>query len=859
MKRYKEREPIPFYFLNDTFNAEEIKIQLDFMRDTGVGAFFLHVRDGILDEAYGTETYFKRVKFIVEQAAERKIKVWLYDEDSFPSGNAGGQIAIEHPELQAYSLKVVKLKAEEIKDGTAKRVLGRVRGLFGYAVKNENGVETSRKITDCFGVVRRYWYRRDMNKTYYCDMQDKLFFPHVRAGTCYSEIIFEAEAGDGEEIYVAYLEPVRTDGHYGLQADCLNRRTTEEFIARTHEKYAKYVGEYFGTTIPGIFMDEPSAGGLLPYTDEVVAKFKEIRGYDVTDYYYKLSSEYYGDGKKVRRDYIETITRLFCDNFISPITQWCERHGLESTGHFYGEEDPLSGSLCAQSVYRQIKLMGIPGFDIIGRYVGDREHCALILGAKIVVSAAIQSGKKRILAECFALNPFNYGYDGLRKTADWLFACGIDTFAPHAFHYGYGAYQRTDAGKSFFYQDPLYGEYTEFAAYAGRISNLLSRFNHENEVLLVLPSCGFAEEVPFPMCNTGVYPSDRAKTMQSRLYAAVRYLIERQIVWNVADVQGVADADVRDGAVNIGECSYKKVIFINGGDEEARVYEKTLKAGVDCMAFDGNSFDGFPQKEGLFGGENILALEKRRGSEKLLFLYQNDKSFAEVKVPVVGRTVVYDGKNDEWREVVAKNGEATIGIKGYGSVVLLTGASDEIKTSGEYTYEVTGDTVLECERNPQWVYMPVGAKSAITTYDIEIGDGKEKITFEAHKYARLRELIGTQDEIYSGEYVVPYFDVAPRMKSIYPKKAVFRAKIEKIDGDEAVLFDGGTFSGDYKLFWNGEEIPAGAIVPHRVYDAKNKIFKPVWKDGINILEISFDEGGEFDGVNGEIYLYKEQI
>ena len=80
-------------------------------------------------------------------------------------------------------------------------------------------------------------------------------------------------------------------------------------------------------------------------------------------------------------------------------------------------------------------------------------------------------------------------------------------------------------------------------------------------------------------------------------------------------------------------------------------------------------------------------------------------------------------------------------------MVLLTGASDEIKTSGEYTYEVTGDTVLECERNPQWVYMPVGAKSAITTYDIEIGDGKGKITFEAHKYARLRELIGTQGEI----------------------------------------------------------------------------------------------------------------
>ena len=858
MKRYKEREPVPFYFLNDSFNADEIKIQLDFMRDTGVGAFFLHVRDGILDEAYGTETYFKRVKFIVEQAAKRDIKVWLYDEDSFPSGNAGGQIAIEHPELQAYSLIVVKIKPEEITNGIARKVFGRVRGLFGYAVKNENGVETSRKIADCFGVVRRHWYRRDMDKTYYCDMQDKLFFPHVRAGTCYSEIIFEAEVDDNEEVYAAYLEPVKTDGHYGLQADCINRRTTEEFIARTHEKYAKFVGEYFGTTIPGIFMDEPSAGGLLPYTDEVVSKFKAIWNYDVTDYYFKLSPEYSGDGKKVRREYIETITRLFCDNFISPITEWCEKHGLKATGHFYGEEDPLSGSLCAQSVYRQTKLMGIPGFDIIGRYVGDRDHCALIIGAKIVVSAAIQSGKERILAECFALNPFNYGYDGLRKTADWLFACGIDTFAPHAFHYGYGAYQRTDAGKSFFFQDPLYGEYTEFAAYAGRVSNLLSLYRQENEVLLVLPSCGFAEEVPFPMCNTGVYPSDRAKAMQSRLYAAVRYLIERQIGWDIADAQAVSSAGICNGRITIGECSYKKVIFISGGEMEELVYEKTLNSGVDCIAFDGNSFDGFPKSEGFNGGKNILALEKRRGREKLSFLYQNDKSFAEVKVPADGRTLVYDGKTDEWREVVVKNGEATVGIKGYGSVILLTGAPDEIKTSGEYTYEVTGDTVLECEKNPQWVYMPKGAKKAITTYDIEVGEGKDKIIFAAHKYARLRELIGTQDEIYSGEFVVPYFDVAPRMKSVYPRKAVYRAEIEKLDGDEVVLFDGGTFSGKYKLLWNGEEIPDVEISLQRVYDAKNKIFEPVWKDGINTLEISFDEGGEFDGVNGEIYLYKKE-
>ena len=858
MRRYIDYEPIPFYFLNDTFSEEEVKIQLDVMKENGINAFFLHVRDGITDETYGTAAFFGRIKFIVEESVKRGLKVWLYDEDSFPSGNAGGQIAIEHPELQACSLKVVKLKPEEIVNGVAKKVLGKVRGLFGYAVRRCGGEEKCEKLSDCFGVVRRYWYRRDMDKTYYCDMQGKLFFPHVRAGTSYSEIMFEADVGDATEVYVAYLEPVRTDGHYGLQADCLNKRTTEEFIARTHEKYAEYVGEYFGTAIPGIFMDEPSAGGLLPYTDEVSEKFALIWGYDVTDYYYKLSPEYTGDGKKVRREYIETITRLFIDNFISPITKWCETRGLIATGHFYGEEDPLSGSLCAQSVYRQTKLMGMPGFDVIGRYVGDREHCALIIGSKIVVSSATQNGKERAIAECFALNPFNFGYDGLRKVGDWLFACGITALAPHAFHYGYGAYQRTDAGKSFFFQDRHFDEYLDFARYAGRVCKLLCGFRQKNDTLVVLPSCGFAEEVPFPMRNDGVFPSDRAKEMQRRLYSVARYLTENQIGWDITDVKGANTAEIRDKKVVIGNCEYDKVIFVRGGDEEDSAYAGMTAAGADCVMFDGGSFDGFPPAEGLVGGENILALTKYRGNEKLMFLYQNDKSFAEVEIPVDGRTVVYDAEHDVYLETESCDGILKVGIKGYGSVIVIDCAEEDRKAVGKYSYETLGDTVLECEENPQWIYMPKGAVSAITRYDVKIGEGENISVFNDRKYSRVRELIGTDDEIYAGEYVIPYFDVAPRKKSKYPIKAEYKAYIDKLNGDELVLFDGGTLSGDYKIYWNGEEIPPDDIKPFRVYDAKNKAFAPKWKDGKNELKIAFCAAGEFDGVNGEIFLYKKE-
>lgn len=858
MKRYKNYEPTPFYFINDTLNREEVVRQLNIMQETGITSFFLHVRDGILDQAYGTAVFFENIKFLIDEAAKRGLRVWLYDEDSFPSGNVGGQIAIEYPELQACSLKVDKLSPEEIVNGVARRVLGKVRGLFGYAVYNGKEGETSQKLTDCFGPVRRHWYRANLDKTYYCDMQNKLFFPHVRAGTSYSEIMFEAKIEGNADVYVAYLAPVQTDCRYGLQVDCLSRRTTEEFLKRTHEKYAEYVGEYFGNVIPGIFMDEPSAGGLLPYTEEFCSKFEKLWGYDVTDFYYQLSPAYRGDGKKVRREYIQTSIELFCENFITPISEWCKQHGLLFTGHFYGEEDPLSSALCAQSVYRQVKLMEIPGFDIIGRYVGDRKHCALLLGSKIVVSAATQCGKERILSECFALNPFNFGYEGLRKMGDWLFACGINWLVPHAFHYGYGAYQRADAGKSFFYQDRLYPEYLRFAQYAGRVCKHLADYRHENKTLVVLPSSGLNEEVPFPMCNTGVYPTDRALGIQERCYQVVRYFTEHQIGWDLADVPHTQAATVANGEVQIGKGIYNKVIVIEGGEKEKEIFENLKSLGVDCIFYQGNSFEGFPKPYGLVGDSlDILLYEKQGEKGKLLYLYQNDKRYAEVKIPTEQAVWAYDEEHDELKSVEVENGYVSVGIKGYGSLMLFVGEHLDLPITGKYTYTVEGDRRLECEENPQWVYLPPNAEYAVTTYDIEVSYLGKKQKFKNHKYSRLRDLIGTQDEIYRSNYVIPYFDNAPRPTPLYPCQATFRAIVPYQEGVEYLLFDGSSIEGEYRLIWNGKEIEAKDMQRYHVYDAKNYICKPTWKKRNNVLEIRFEKGTEFDGVSGEIYTFKK--
>ncbi|MBR4762565.1 MAG: hypothetical protein IK086_08005, partial [Clostridia bacterium] len=201
--------------------------------------------------------------------------------------------------------------------------------------------------------------------------------------------------------------------------------------------------------------------------------------------------------------------------------------------------------------------------------------------------------------------------------------------------------------------------------------------------------------------------------------------------------------------------------------------------------------------------------------------------------------------------------KASVGIKGYGLLILITGKK-VFSSTGEYAYVPEDKRVIDCEENPKWVYMPEGAGYAITDYDIRVSYlGKTK-KFKKHKYSRIRELIGTQDDIYRKTYVIPYFDTASRPKSMYPCKAVYRADVPYVEGYDSVLFDGGTFTGEFKLVWNGKVIDKNQIKRHRVYDAENYIFKPEFKKAKNRLKIYFENAGEFDGVNGEIYLYGDK-
>lgn len=853
-RRFEAFEPTPFYFLNDTVDREELIRQLDFMKEKGIGSFFLHLRDGITEQAWGTDIFFSNVRFIAEESFKRGIIMWLYDEDAYPSGQCGGHVVIDRPELTGRTLKFIK---KDVKAGeTVRELLGRASGVAAYTVKTVNGRETVKKLENPFGPVRRNWYRINWHSTYYCDfMESGEKYDHVRASTSFPEVMFEAEITEDCELFVVYSVP-SSSGRFSNNLDCLRKESFKEYKQRILDRYKAAVGDMFGVKIPGIFIDEPTTGGS--FSTELCEYFYEKFGYRLEDHLYKLSPDYTGDGTTFRRDYATAKKEMFRENFLNPIQAWCHENGLKMTGHFICEEDPLLSS-GSQNIYRQTMLMDIPGFDIITTNIGNLKHCALVLGANIVCSAAVQTGKERILAEAFALSPFNMNYHGLKKTADWLFVCGINWIVPHGFHYGYSAYHRADAGKSFFFQDVYFEDYKKFADYAGRVCKLLCDYERDNDVLLIYPEAAFSENVPYKKKYAEFAPDEMPKSANNAMRDAVRYMMSHHIGWDTADPQAVLESNISDGKIAVGNCSYSKVIVVKGGETEREAYEKLKRSGIECHLYDGHDNTCFPDGIETDGNtENLQIYRKKRGEGQLLFIFNNSESYCKFRIKAPKNTIVYDAEEDVMRPLKSDGGFVQLALQPYGSVILVSGEDVTTPVGEEYLLPEEDTALPEYMTAPEFTYKPKGARTVISEYGTVV-ESKGKITdFGTVPRDPVRIYMGTADEILRKFYYRPGFDSAPRFDDVYPCKVEYTVKLDCAEKTDYLLFDKHSVMGDFKLFWNGVEIPREKFEKKRIYDTSNFAVCPEWQDGENILTIKLENAGEFDGATGDIFVMKAE-
>ncbi len=392
-----------FWVLNDKCDADALLPQLDaFAADPGVMALCLHPRPGLLTP-YGGADWFDFIKRICEEADRRDLQIWLYDEDPYPSGSAGGLILNENPQYTARGIRqyICDLKTQPDQSLFYFPMAPLIWcGLVG------DDPDQFVDLTERVGTLRRRWEMTEQ-------IDSRFFYPETplyytpRADTLDPELAIEIpDIPDGMRLVAYVAEPCEVGewAPWGAVVDTLNPEATQKFIELTHEKYLASIGPMFGDRIEAIFTDEPKCMDSHAWTPGLFDLFEQRFGYDGRPYLGALFSDDDSDRARLMRlHYRELLGERFRTAWLEPVAAWCAEHKLKLVGHVSPEDEPVEQSAYVTNMLPIFKQFDLCGIDIIIPAVGDRRHPILSVGATCASSVAQQQNKDGVMTETGAL------------------------------------------------------------------------------------------------------------------------------------------------------------------------------------------------------------------------------------------------------------------------------------------------------------------------------------------------------------------------------------------------------------------------------------------------------------------------
>ncbi len=209
-------------------------------------------------------------------------------------------------------------------------------------------------------------------------------------------------------------------------ADNYSFKAMERFIELTHKKYEQRLGPYLGSTVTGIFTDEPAhdapvklAGkpaALFRYFDDAEAEYKNATGRDLR----ADVQAYLTDNSKdeVWAVYYRLLGERLRQAYFDPIRAWSDRVGLLSTGHMIAENSTSSSTRSNGKPLHALKGLTLPGMDEVGTlYDPANIEWLTLAAAQHAIGRRAHGG----LAELFAHGPSDLRHATHRQMI-WLCA-----------------------------------------------------------------------------------------------------------------------------------------------------------------------------------------------------------------------------------------------------------------------------------------------------------------------------------------------------------------------------------------------------------------------------------------------------
>ena len=138
-----EYRAAPFWAWNCDLNKDLLLREIDQMKRMGMGGFHTHVRTG-MSTTYLSDGFMQLIRDCVDKAKEERMRAYLYDEDRWASGAAGGYVTREE-RYRARYLLFTTVSYEQAEENPASVPVdsprtGKGRLLARYAVRlNDEG------------------------------------------------------------------------------------------------------------------------------------------------------------------------------------------------------------------------------------------------------------------------------------------------------------------------------------------------------------------------------------------------------------------------------------------------------------------------------------------------------------------------------------------------------------------------------------------------------------------------------------------------------------------------------------------------------------------------------------------------
>lgn len=474
----------PFWAWNCELNREELLAEIEIMKEMGMGGFHMHPRAG-MSTKYLSDDFMELIKSCNEKAKSENMLAWLYDEDKWPSGFAGGYVTKNPENRQKYLIFAPTYLTPEdfaaskksVADGNSHANVGAPKKVcFDAEMETSEWNERARELE----ILTKYLAKYEIK----LDGQGNL-------------AAYRALGADEscENAWYAYMDSANSTSwfNFGSYVDTLSKSTIEDFVKITHERYKEVVGEDFGKSIPAIFTDEPQVTHkkcldfatqkkaiVLPYTTDFDDTYKATYGESFLEKLPEVVWELPEGVSPVRYRYHDHAAERFISAFCDTVGDWCKKNGIYATGHMMEEPTLQSQTVAIGEAMRAYRSLTLPGVDMLC----DRREFTTV---KQAASGAHQYGAPGVVSELYGVTNWNFDFRGHKLQGDWQAALGVSVRVPHLYWVSMRGEAKRDYPASIGHQSAWYKEYSFIEDHFARVNTLMTRGEADIRIGLIHP------------------------------------------------------------------------------------------------------------------------------------------------------------------------------------------------------------------------------------------------------------------------------------------------------------------------------------------------------------------------------------